>query len=182
MKTIVVHVDGVQGSGKSYICSELQGACYDTDDIAKEAFKTVEQSPSLPKTSKQVAKLCKQRVDSIIREAQGVVVFVGMTVKIPKPDYKFFIQVSDLGILYKRLTLREMQKIVDKQSEVEQFLENTDDPKQFGLIQRITEQSVKFPIDFLELKKDYQERVKKARAKGYKIKHQQDIVEFIQSL
>ena len=45
MKTIVVHVDGVQGSGKSYICSELQGACYDTDDIAKEAFETVEQSP-----------------------------------------------------------------------------------------------------------------------------------------
>ena len=42
MEKIVIHVDGVQGSGKSYICSKLKNiVCIDTDDIMEQTKKQV---------------------------------------------------------------------------------------------------------------------------------------------
>ena len=42
---IIIHIDGVQGSGKSYICSKLNNIlCVDTDDIMKKAIQIIESS------------------------------------------------------------------------------------------------------------------------------------------
>lgn len=39
---IIIHIDGVQGSGKSYICSKLKNIiCIDTDDIMEQTKKKV---------------------------------------------------------------------------------------------------------------------------------------------
>ena len=43
-KKIIIHIDGVQGSGKSYICSKLNILCVDTDDIMKRAIQIIEDS------------------------------------------------------------------------------------------------------------------------------------------
>ncbi len=38
--SVIIHVDGVQGSGKSYICSKLKNVvCIDTDDIMEQTKK-----------------------------------------------------------------------------------------------------------------------------------------------
>lgn len=45
MEKLIIHIDGVQGSGKSYICSKLNNIlCIDTDDIMKKAMQIIENS------------------------------------------------------------------------------------------------------------------------------------------
>ena len=42
---IIIHIDGVQGSGKSYICSKLKNIlCVDTDDIMKQAIEIIQNN------------------------------------------------------------------------------------------------------------------------------------------
>lgn len=64
MKKIIVHVDGVQGSGKSYICSKIKNVlCVDTDDIMKNAIDIIEKSQKtnkkMPRTFNQIQKVKK---------------------------------------------------------------------------------------------------------------------------
>ena len=41
---IIIHIDGVQGSGKSFICSKIKNIlCVDTDDIMKKSIKIIEE-------------------------------------------------------------------------------------------------------------------------------------------
>jgi len=45
MSNKIIHIDGVQGSGKSYICSKIKNIlCVDTDDIMKKAIQIIENS------------------------------------------------------------------------------------------------------------------------------------------
>ena len=42
---IIVHISGVQGSGKLYICSKLMNTiCIDTDDLMLEAKNDIDDS------------------------------------------------------------------------------------------------------------------------------------------
>jgi adenylate kinase family enzyme len=38
---MIVHIDGVQGSGKSYLCSKIKVKCVDTDEILDKAFDII---------------------------------------------------------------------------------------------------------------------------------------------
>ena len=42
---MIIHINGVQGSGKSYICNKLKKKkniiCIDTDDIQLQAYKNI---------------------------------------------------------------------------------------------------------------------------------------------
>ena len=47
---IIIHIDGVQGSGKSFICSKIKNIlCVDTDDIMKQSIKFIEDSQNTNK-------------------------------------------------------------------------------------------------------------------------------------
>ena len=66
-KIMIIHVNGVQGSGKSYICSKLKNVlCVDTDDIMKNAIDIIEKSQKtikkMPRTFKQLQKVKKQKI------------------------------------------------------------------------------------------------------------------------
>jgi len=115
-KKIIIHVDGVQGSGKSFICSKIKNIlCVDTDDIRNRSIKIIEDSQYTNKkytrTFNQMKKIEKKIVNTYINDNDKII-FVGMTADIPTPTHKYFIKITDFSDVYKRLLLRELEKIV----------------------------------------------------------------------
>jgi cytidylate kinase len=113
---IIIHIDGVQGSGKSFICSKIKKfLCIDTDNIMNRAIKIIEDSQNTnkqyPKTINQLKKIEKKIINQYITNNDKIL-FVGMTVNIPMATHKFFIKINNPFIVYKRLLLRELDKIV----------------------------------------------------------------------
>ena len=44
---MIIHIDGVQGSGKSYLCSKIKMKCVDTDEIIDKAYDIIEKSQNI---------------------------------------------------------------------------------------------------------------------------------------
>lgn len=186
-KIMIIHVDGVQGSGKSYICSKLKNVlCVDTDDIMKNAIDIIEKSQKtikkMPRTFKQLQKVKKQIVNKIIKEnVNKKIVFVGMTVDVPNPEHKLFIKINDFTTVYKRLLLRELSKIVKHEKEIINHINKEKNPEEID-IQRIADMSLIFPVDYNAFKGDYNERLKETKKIGYIPKTQDEIIDFINKL
>lgn len=186
-KIMIIHVDGVQGSGKSYICSKLKNVlCVDTDDIMKNAIDIIEKSQKsikkMPRTFKQLQKVKKQIVNKIIKEnVNKKIVFVGMTVDVPNPEHKLFIKINDFTTVYKRLLLRELSKIVKHEKEIINHINKEKNPEEID-IQRIADMSLIFPVDYNAFKGDYDERLKETKKMGYIPKTQDEIIDFINKL
>jgi len=182
---VIIHIDGVQGAGKSYICSNIKNIkCVDTDDIANTAYKIIEDSQTtsnkIPRTMKNIRTICDRLINEYIQNNR-IIVFVGMTAKIPKPTHTFFIKITDFTTVYKRLLLRELDKIIKNKDAIKHAIETMTNPK-FNLIQRTSELSVKFPVNFDDFIADYKERLNDAKKQGYKPKTQDQIINFINNL
>jgi hypothetical protein len=182
---IIIHIDGVQGSGKSYLCSKLKNIkCIDTDDISKEAYDIIEDSQKTTKKIERTMKNLEKISNNIIKEyitSNKIIVFVGMTAKIPNPTHKFFIKITDFTTVYKRLLLRELDKIVKNEKKIKTVIKNMENPK-INLIQRTAELSISFPVDYMDFLNDYKMRLKNAKNNNYKPKTQEQIIEFINNL
>ena len=187
MENIVIHIDGVQGSGKSYICSKLKNiVCIDTDNIMEQTKKQVSKilERDFPaKINKTTLKLIQQEELKIVQkyiENNAFIVFVGMTVKIPNPTYKFFIKIDDHETVYKRLLLRELDKIVINHKKIQTYIKNTN-PKEMR-IASVSKQSIQFAEPFDAFLEDYKERLKDAKKQKFLIKTQEQIIDFINNL
>jgi adenylate kinase family enzyme len=185
MGKLIIHINGVQGSGKSYICSRLKNIlCVDTDDIMKQAIKIIEQSQKtkhkLPKTFKQLQKVKKSIVNKYITKHNRIV-FVGMTADIPNPNYKFFIKITNKDAVFRRLLLRELNKIVSHYNQLKKHIQTEPDPNEIEC-QRIAELSVMFPVEYKMFVDDYNENKKKAIKNKYSIKTQDEIIQTINKL
>ena len=182
---IVIHVDGVQGSGKSFICSKIKNIlCIDTDDIMKQAIQIIEDSQNtnkkLPRTFNQLQKIKKKLAEEYIKE-NNKIIFVGMTVDIPQPTHKFFIKIIELENVYKRLLLRELEKIHTNYEKIKKHINEETNPNEID-IQRIADMSLMFPVDYSEFLKDYKENIKKAKKNKYLIKTQNEIIDIINNI
>ena len=186
--SVLIHVDGVQGSGKSYICSKLKNVvCIDTDDIMEQTKKIVSNilGRDFPaKINKTTLKLIQREETKIVQkyiDKNAIVVFVGMTVKIPNPTYKFFIKINDPETVYKRLLLRELEKIVSNHKKIQTYIKHTN-PKEMR-IAAVSKQAVPFGfVSFDEFLEDYKERIQEAKTQKYLIKTQDQIIDFINKL
>jgi len=176
---IIIHVDGVQGSGKSFICSKIKKIlCIDTDDIMKKAIKIIEDSQNTnkkyPRTINQMKKIEKQIVNQYISNNDKII-FVGMNPDIPLPTHKFFIKITDFSAVYKRLLLRELEKIVLNHNKIKKHIIEENNPKEIDIF-RIADMSVVFPVSYDEFLEDYKERLKEAKTKKYLAKTQEQII------
>jgi len=183
-ENIIIHVDGVQGSGKSYICKKLRNIkCFDTDDIATKAFNKIENSQKtnkkIPRTLKNLEKISNDLVNNIIKK-NNIVVFVGMTIKINNPTYKLFIKINDLTETFKRFQLRELDKIINNENIIKKAIKEMTPEHNF--IHRKSELSWHFPVGYNEYKKNYNILLKEAKKKGYDTKTQNEIIEIINYL
>ena len=176
---IIIHIDGVQGSGKSYICSKIKNMlCIDTDDIMKKAIQIIENSQKtdkkLPRTFNQLHKIKKQLVNKYL-ESNDKIAFVGMTANIPSATHKFFIKITDFTAVYKRLLLRELEKIFINYKKIKNHINEENNPREID-IQRIADMSLVFPVSYEKFLEDYRERLNKAKEKKYFIKTQEQII------
>ena len=180
---MIIHIDGVQGSGKSYLCSQLKMKCIDTDDIATQAYNTIEKSQKtkqkIPRTMYQIKKISNKIIQSLCRS--GDIVFVGMTATIPNPDIKYFIKITDFKTVFKRLVSRELDKIIKNQTKIKKAINNMENPK-MDLIKREGNLSVPFPPNYNDFISDYKERSKVAKKNGYELKTQEQIIQQINNL
>jgi len=179
MSKIIIHIDGVQGSGKSYICNKLKKIyCVDTDDIQNKAITIIEKSQNtnnkLPRTLKSLIKIKNKLVNDIINN-NNFIVFVGMTANIQNPTYKFFIKITDFTGVYKRLLLRELNKIIKNKNQIIKHINEETNPNEIDIM-RISNLSVMFPVFYNDFINDYKYRIKKAKEDGYIIKTQDEII------
>jgi adenylate kinase family enzyme len=184
---MIIHIDGVQGSGKSFICKKLRNSiCVDTDDILKNAYNIIEMSQKskkkMPRTQEQVKKVAEELVSKIIEKKKSEkLVFVGMTVTVPNPDYSFFIRIDDPFVVYKRLLLRELSKIVKNERKIKAHIKKVKIPQEMR-IEQVGDMSLSFPVMYPDFLEDYKERLKEAKKKKMKIKNQIEIAKMINSL
>jgi len=179
-----VHIDGVQGSGKSYICSKLKNILsVDTDNIMEQVKKEVSliQKKNFPtivdkKTLKLVIIMEKKIVKEYI-DNNKIIIFAGMTVDIPNPTHKFFIKIDDPNTVYKRLLLRELEKIITNNKNIQNYI-NITNPSEIN-INNISKQSIPFPVSYNDFLDDYKERLKEAKKHNYKVLTQEKIIETI---
>ncbi len=184
-KKIIIHIDGVQGSGKSYICSKLKNIlCIDTDDIRKKALdiidKTRKTDKKMPRTFKQLNLIKKRLIKHYIRKNKKIV-FVGMTANIPEATHKFFIEITDHTIVYKRLLLRELKKIIINYTKIKKHIKEENNPFEID-VQRIADMSVQFPVNYDAFLSDYNERLEEAKINKYTLKTQEQIISIINDL
>ncbi len=171
---MIIVVDGVQGSGKSYICKKLTNIrCIDTDDIMYKCVDIIEHE-QLPRTQTSINKLSKGIVNKYIKDNSNIV-FVGMTINIPNYDYKYFIKLTDPETTYRRLMIRELDKIIKNKNKIKKHINDTNDVNMIN-VPNCARLSVIFP-SYKEFMQDYKERLNNAKKQGYIIKTQRDIIQ-----
>lgn len=104
-----------------------------------------------------------------------------MTAEIPTPTHKLFIKITDFTSVYKRLLLRELEKIYLNYKKIKKHINKENNPKEID-IQRIAEMSLIFPVDYNAFLQDYNERLINAKKEKYLPKTQKQIIDFINNL
>lgn len=181
---MIIHIDGVQGAGKSYVCSQIKMKCVDTDKIVDNAYNIIEKSQNttkkIPRTMDKIRKVSNNLIKNYIEKNKNIV-FVGMTVKIPEADKKYFIKIIEFDIVFKRLVLRELDKIVQNEKKIKNEIKKMTNPK-INNIERVAEISTKFPPSYTEFVHDYKQRLNTAKKEGYIPKTQEQIINLINKI
>ena len=103
---MIIHIDGIQGSGKSYLCSKIKMKCVDTDEIIDKAYDIIEKSQKtskkIPRTMSQIRKVSNNLIKNYIDKNKNIV-FVGMTAKIPNINKRYFIKITDFNTVLRDL-------------------------------------------------------------------------------
>jgi hypothetical protein len=134
----------------------------------------------MPRTMNQIRKVSNNLIKNYIEKNKNIV-FVGMMVKIPDIDKKFFIKITDFNTVFKRLVLRELDKIIKGEKKIKTEIKKMDNPK-INNIQRVAKMSIKFPPSFMDFTNDYKERLKLAEKMGYIPKTQKQLINSINKL
>ena len=95
----IIHIDGIQGAGKTYVCERLKKVvCIDSDEIYQRSYYILKNKPafirSISQHNKKWLKMMtieenKIRDELIHENSDKILVFSGMTIEVAKPDYKF---------------------------------------------------------------------------------------------
>ncbi len=198
-KPIIIHVDGIPGSGKTYICSKItlpNSICVDNDDIVLYAKNYIDSllgtSQKMPSTFNSVNKIIKKKVDEIIADniSKGIkiIIFVGVRFMVDtalnNANYKYFIRLNDLGTTFRRVFTRETEKIINKGDEIKKIINNSkiEEIKLDDMVHRITNLALPYPPEFLEYKKHYKRALGICKKNNYKIMTQEQIINEINQL
>jgi len=125
-------------------------------------------------------KIEKKIINKYINDNDKLI-FVGMTADIPTPTHKFFIKITNFSDVYKRLLLRELEKIVLHHKKIKKHIIEENNPKEID-IQRIADMSLVFPVSYDDFLEDYKERLNGAITKKYLPKIQKQIINTINKI
>ena len=187
MEQIRIQVQGVPGSGKSFICSQLPKRikCFDTDDYITMAYDILSRR-KVKITYDNVSNLARRLLVSDIKK-HPVVVVVGITFEVPNSTKKYFIKMSnkELAVAYKRTIIREINKYkkITKPSVIKHISQLDNDKISQYL-------SDKYHINAMEpvgttfaiYKKRYRGALKSEKQRGFIIKTQKAIIDELQKI
>lgn len=198
-KPIIIHIDGIPGSGKTYICSKItlpNSICIDNDDIVLEAKNYVDSllgtKDEMPRTFNSVNKVIKKIVDNLIsnhfQNGKKIIIFVGVrfmaNTELDNAKYRYFIKINNLGSTFRRVFIRETDKIIANGKKIKALISNpkVEEIELDDMVNRITNLALPYPPEFNQYKKHYKRGLGIARKNNYKILYQEDIISKINKL
>ena len=104
-----------------------------------------------------------------------------MTVKIPESDHKFFIKITDMDSVYRRLILRELDKLIKNKSKIIKHIKEEKKPEDI-YVSKVAKLGVHVEFKYKKYVQLYNEDMKRAKEDGYKIKTQEQIIDFVNKL
>jgi dephospho-CoA kinase len=203
VKSYIINITGIQGSGKSYICSKLKDIyCIDTDKVLDKTFtRLLKNSEKFRKylmiPDKNQAENFSEKASNLLftqankdlqkeiaNSTQPLIIVVGITLDV-KSDIKFFIKLNsaDLEKTYRRVMMREADKIKNNYNIVKKIINNENIHNiapllhykyEIGAINQI------FP--FAGYRKLYQEITKYEKEQNALIKSQSQIIKHIRKI
>ena len=199
----IINIIGIQGSGKSYICNKLNHIpCIDTDKIVYNTFTNLlinnkkfqkyltvpdnNEPENIPEKAsnllfKQATKNLQNKIKSI---KHPLVIVVGITIDI-KSDLKFFIKIkeNELKNLYRRLMMREVNKVKINYNNIEKIILNENvNYIATTLLFKYEIGAINLIYPFAGFKKQYQDLEKYELKNNTLVKTQTDIINQIQKI
>lgn len=183
---MIIHINGIQGSGKTYLCSLLKKnknvICIDTDDVGHMAYKLTRHKYKpriknpLDNYFNLYGKTIRKLRDNIIKQHKDkILIFVGMTLTIHKLDYKYFIKLNDIKQTYRRFVKREFTKIFKHKSIINKII-NKSDVNILGYDLRVNAGIAwSQPCEYFEYIREYKKLLKTAKKEKYTILPQKQI-------
>ena len=191
----------MQGSGKSYICSKIASPkclCIDIDDMDLEIKNYIDSlvgtQNEMPRNFASLGKVWKKRLDETIKkhtkEGKEIIVIVGVkriymkNTALDKAIHKLFIKLPDLKPIYRRVFIRETDKILDHGAKIKQIINDPkiEEEEIVDLVFRMTNLALPYPVDYDQYVENYQRELDKAKQAKYEILTQDQIIKKINSL
>lgn len=194
-----VHVRGVPGSGKTWLCKNLNIStkirCYDTDDLLEEEFnrlyatsKKFREQIEAPHTQTPawyvtVAKNALKKLERTIKKAKEnktSVVVVGITLgyDIKGIDKSYFMKMSHLALekAYRRLLRREVAKITDQIGTINNIIETERIRSVAPLLVNTINPAVDVTMSFEWYEQMYKDAIKFEKERGTTMLSQPEIL------
>ena len=200
-KPIIIHIEGVQGSGKSYICSKIASSnvkCIDIDDVDLEIKNYIDSlvgtSKEMPRNMDSLGIVWKTKLDDIIEHetklGKKIIVIVGVKriymkdTALDNASYKFFIKLDDLKKIYRRVFIRETDKILENGNKIKEIINNSkiDEDEIGDMVNRITNLALPYPVEYDQYENNYKRELDRATKAKYEIMSQEAIIKKINSL
>lgn len=200
-KPIIIHIEGVQGSGKSYICSKIVSSkclCIDIDDMDLELKNYLDSligTPNeMPLNFDSLGKVWKAKLNELIikeyNAGKKVIVIVGVkriymkNTALDNAKYKYFIKLNNLKPIYRRVFVRETDKILDNGAKIKAIINNPkiDENEIDDKIYRLTNLALPYPFDYEGYENNYKRELDKAKTAKYNILTQDKIIARIQKI
>lgn len=185
-KRKVIFIDGIAGSGKSFLLDQLASHGFhvvDTDTVYHKTVKSMSKTRKFrkwygnpvtpyPAFDKQLDKGLEAE---IAKSKKSITIVAGMTIPLSAtPNTAYFIRIDDLEATYKRFMLREITKIQAAAKVTSAIKTDTDYVS--AAIEEATGQSGLFPTSYVDYKKTYEWRLADAKKSKYKILSQSEIL------
>jgi len=200
-KPIIVHIEGVQGSGKSYICSKIESSkcvCIDIDDIDLEIKNYIDSlvgtKKEMPRNFESLGIVWKTRLDEIIdkhyKQGKKVIVIVGVkriymkNTALDNATHKYFIKLNDIKSTYRRVFIRETDKILSNGDKIKAIINDSkiDEDEITDMIYRNTNLALPYPVEYDRYVENYKRELEKAKKHNYKVLTQDAIIKSINKL
>ena len=133
----VIHINGIPGSGKTTLVKKLNKnkniLAIDTDDISdanemkmlnNKKCDYLYNKKNIKKYFKLLEKENNKSIKQIIKDNKNkIIVFAGLSIVIPNPDYGFVVK-TDIDTNFKRLNLRSLEEICNQKKEIKKLLQS----------------------------------------------------------
>jgi len=196
---LIIHVDGLPGAGKTYICSQLSSpsvVCLDNDDIVLYAKNRVDEllgtKDEMPRTFESVGIVIQQRVTELINKytqaGKRVILFVGVrfmvNTELNHADHRYFIKLDNLRYTFRRVFLRETEKIVENANTIKALLNDPEleEEELDDMVLRTTNLALQYPPEFDDYKGMYEHKLQLAKKNNYKVMTQTQIIDSLHKL